>query len=175
MRRLFSFSNLVFLLRRHCVLKFLRGAWGLSREKAGARKSRTISQHIRNTAFSYFLIFNSWQRNRQKKKSNLYIGDGRRHNSQGMGGATWTTEKEYVFNSSCWLLAKILVDILLRSNLHFWNWYEKTDFFMPRSPYLKKKKFSSLRRDNEYFSRTWKVKSARNRSIYRRKNFLKRF
>ncbi len=75
------------------------------------------------------------------------------------------------FNWQNSFLAKtfLWMHFLQRSNLHFWNQNEKTDFLTPHSPYLKKKKFSSLRRDNEYLVlfEKWKVKNARYRSIFK--------
>ena len=46
---------------------------------------------------------------------------------------------------------------LLRSNIHFWNQYEKTVFRNPIR-YSWRKNVSSLRRDNNYFLRTWRSK-----------------
>ncbi len=65
------------------------------------------------------------------------------------------------------------VHFLLRSYVHFWNQYEKTNFLIAPFDLFKEKKFSSLRRDNESFWRTEMVKNGRNRSILRKTVFYK--
>ncbi len=61
---------------------------------------------------------------------------------------------------------------LLRSYVHFWNQYEKTDFFMPHSTYSKKKNVHLLE-ETMNFLRAEKVKNGRNRSKFQKTVFYK--
>ncbi len=54
-------------------------------------------------------------------------------------------EKQFFGQNFFW------VHFLLRSYAHFWNQYEKTDFFMPHSTYSKKKIFHLLEGTMNFF------------------------